>query len=118
MQIYAKLLSPNFHSGKSYVKKVSVYFVAIRANSPCKIETFELEVVGGGILGKGFCSQGSYYISYRKITARRVTAISFLSLISCFSLVSNNILAEKFKLGILDTCACKNAFAFFIKVWF
>ena len=34
--------SPNFHSGKSYVKKNNiVYFLEICVNFPCKIEKFE-----------------------------------------------------------------------------
>ena len=61
MQISAASLSQNFHSGRSYVKKNnSVYFLAICANFPCKIEKFEVEVVGVGILGTGFCFQGSH----------------------------------------------------------
>ena len=55
VQIYAALSSLNFSSDKSYVKKVSVYFLAVCANFPCKIEKSELEVVGVGISGTGFC---------------------------------------------------------------
>ena len=58
-QISAASPSPNFHWGKSYVKKISVYFLAICANFPCKTEKFELENIGAGILGTGFCFQGS-----------------------------------------------------------
>ena len=60
MQLPAASASPNFYSGKRYVKKISVYFLAISANFPCKIENFELLVVGVGILGTGFCFQGSH----------------------------------------------------------
>ena len=59
-QISAASLLPNFHSGKSYVKKISVYFLAIDATSLCKIEKFELEVVGVGISETGYCFQGSH----------------------------------------------------------
>ena len=59
MQISAALPSADFHSGKSYVKKNSVYFLAICAKFPCKIEKFELEVASVTILG-GFCLQGSH----------------------------------------------------------
>ena len=52
--------SPNFHSGKSYVKDITVYFLAIYANFPCEIVKFELEVVGVGILGTLFYFQGSH----------------------------------------------------------
>ena len=46
-QISAASPSANFHSGKSYVKENnSAYFLAICTNFPCKIEKFELEVVG------------------------------------------------------------------------
>ena len=53
-QISAASPSPNFHLGKSYVKKITVYFLAICANFPCKIEKFQLEVVGVGILDFAF----------------------------------------------------------------
>ena len=43
---------------KVMLKNNRVYFLAICANFPCKIEKFELEVVGVGILGTGFCFQG------------------------------------------------------------
>ena len=58
-QISAALPSPNFHSGKSYIKNISVYFLPICINFPCKIEKFELEVVRVGILEARFCFQGS-----------------------------------------------------------
>ena len=57
-QISAALPSASFHSGKSYVKKITMSTFC--ANFPCKIEKFELKVVGVGILGKGFCFQGSH----------------------------------------------------------
>ena len=56
-QISVALPSPNFHSGKSYGKKIIVYFLAICADFSCKIEKFELEVAVEGILGTGFCFQ-------------------------------------------------------------
>ena len=46
--------SPNFHSGNNCIKKWQFLFLVICANFPGKIEKFELEVVGVGILGKGF----------------------------------------------------------------
>ena len=52
--------SPNFHSGKSYVKKISVYFLVIYATFPCKIKKFKLEGVGVSILGTGFCFHVSH----------------------------------------------------------
>ena len=60
MQISAASPSANFDSRKRSVKNISVYFLAICANFPCKIEKFELEVVGVGILGTGLCFQGSH----------------------------------------------------------
>ena len=60
MQISAALPSPNFHSGESSVKKIRVYFLAICTNFSCKIENVELEVADVGILGTGFCFQGSH----------------------------------------------------------
>ena len=53
MQISAASPFANFHSGKSYSKKTSVYFLAVCVNFPCKIEKFELEVAGMDILGTG-----------------------------------------------------------------
>ena len=52
--------SPSFHSGKSHVKKISVYFLAICASFPCKTEKFALEIIGMDILGTGVCFQGSH----------------------------------------------------------
>ena len=52
--------SPNFHSGTNYVKKITVYFLAICVNFPCKVEKVELEVVDVDILGTRFCFQGSH----------------------------------------------------------
>ena len=56
MVISAASPSPNFFSEKSYVRKIIVYFSAISYNFPCKIENFELEVVGSAILGTGLSS--------------------------------------------------------------
>ena len=42
-QMSAASPSPLFHSERSYVKKISVYFLVICANFLCKIEKFELE---------------------------------------------------------------------------
>ena len=36
-QISAASPYPNFHSRRRYVKKITVYLLAIRANFPCKI---------------------------------------------------------------------------------
>ena len=52
MQISAASSSPNFYSGKTSVKKCPYV--------PYTTEKFELEVVGVGILGTGFCFQGSH----------------------------------------------------------
>ena len=41
MQISAASSSPTFLSGKSYIKKISVYFLTIYANFPWKIGKFE-----------------------------------------------------------------------------
>ena len=65
MQISAASPFPNFHF--IYATKISVYFLAICANFPCKIGEFELEFEGFGILGTGFC----FNISYKKITAKK-----------------------------------------------
>ena len=61
MQISAASLSLKFYSGTNYVKNNSVSFLAICVNFPCKIETFELEVV---VLG--FCFQGSQLHIYQE----------------------------------------------------
>ena len=56
--------SQNLHSGKSYVKKIILILVIliILFSNLCqrKIEKFELEFVDVGILGTGFCFQGSH----------------------------------------------------------
>ena len=56
-QISAASPSPNYI--KTYYKNNNVYFLAICLNFPCKVNKFELEVVNIGILGTGFCFQGS-----------------------------------------------------------
>ena len=61
MQISAAWPFANFHSGKSYSKKTSVYFLAVCVNFPCKIEKFELEVAGMDVLGTGIYLQGSHW---------------------------------------------------------
>ena len=63
-------------------KNISIYFLAICVNFPCKIEKFELEVVGIGILATGFAFRAVINIFYRETTPERVTRISFLCLIS------------------------------------
>ena len=65
MQISAASLSLKFYSGTNYVKNNSVSFLAICVNFPCKIETFELEVVVLGIFRTGFCFQGSQLHIYQ-----------------------------------------------------
>ena len=59
LQISAALPSPDFYSGKCYIKKINVNFLAMCAKFKCKIEKFELEVVGESILWTGFCFQCS-----------------------------------------------------------
>ena len=61
-QISAASPAPNFHSEKSYIKKIFVYYLAICINLPSKIEKFESEVVGVGVLGTGVSYQGSQII--------------------------------------------------------
>ena len=55
MQMSAASPSPSFHLGKSYVQKITVYFLAICVNIPFKIEKFELEVADVCRLGRGIC---------------------------------------------------------------
>ena len=57
MQIAAASSSLNLHSGKSFVKKITlfIYFFAIYIKPPCEIEKFELEVVSVDILRTEFC---------------------------------------------------------------
>ena len=51
-------------------------------------------------------------MSYKEITAKRVTPISFLSLIglrTCLTLANNNLYWQKMvKLGTFDACVCNN----------
>ena len=46
-----------FIQGRVMLKKITAYFLAICANFLWKIEKFNLEGVGVGILGTGFCSR-------------------------------------------------------------
>ena len=62
------------------LKNNMAYFVTICANFPCKIEKFELEVVGVGILGTRSCCQGSHNMYYKEVTVKRVAPISFFYL--------------------------------------
>ena len=107
MQISAASLSLNFYSGKSY-------FLAICANFPCKIEEFELEVVGVGILGTEF-GLAAINMSYRKITVKRVYNTYLFFIFNKFGNLfyfsqQQDILTEKFRLGILHACVCKNIY--------
>ena len=43
-----------FIQGRVMLKKISVWFLAICVNYSCKIEKFEVEVVGIGVLGTRF----------------------------------------------------------------
>ena len=90
MQISAALSSPNFNSEKSYVKKITVYFLTICINFPCKIENFELEVVGVG-KGQNFVFRGAISMFYSEIAAKRVTAISFFYLITTYLSITTYI---------------------------
>ena len=111
IQIFAASPSPNFHSGKSYVKKIILFtFLAICANFQCKIQKFELEVLWV-FQGQDFGFRAASNISYSEIAAKRVTLISFLSLISLRTVllqsITTYILVEKVKLGTLDACVFK-----------
>ena len=93
------------------LKNNMAYFVTICANFPCKIEKFELEVVGVGILGTRSCCQGSHNMYYKEVTAKRVTPISFFIFNKFehffYFIQKQHISAEKLKLSILDACVCK-----------
>ena len=55
MQIYAKLLSPNFHSGKSYVKKVTVFTLQQFVPTPyVKLRRLNQKLQVGVFQGKDF----------------------------------------------------------------
>ena len=43
---------------------MSVYFLAMCANLPCKIEKFGLEALGVGILGTGFFFNSKQPLTY------------------------------------------------------
>ena len=63
MQILLHCHLQIFNWGRVMFKKItnnSVHFLAICVNFPCKIEKFELEVVGVGILRVGYCFHGSH----------------------------------------------------------
>ena len=89
MQITAASPSPDFHSGESYLKKITVYFRTICVNFRCKIERFELlKVVAMGVLETGFWYQGRICLT-SKSSAHFF--FMFNKFENCFTLVSNNI---------------------------
>ena len=92
MQISVASPSSNFNSQKNFVKKLSVYFLAICANFP-KLRSLNQKFQVQAFQGQDFAFGAVTDLSYREITANRVTPMSFISLISlkCFTLVNNNI---------------------------
>ena len=58
-------------------KKISVYFLAICANFPCKTKKFEFEVVGVLILRTRFAFRAASNISYREIAVKLVPPYFF-----------------------------------------
>ena len=79
------------------LKNNSVYFLAICANFPCKIEKFELEVVGVGILFRD-----KILLPGQPLTCHKFENLFYFS--------QQHILTEKVKLGIPDACVFKNIF--------
>ena len=77
MQMSAASPSPSFHLGKSYVQKITVYFLAICVNIPFKIEKFELEVADVCRLDEEFAFKAAINISYWLTAAKRAIRISF-----------------------------------------
>ena len=84
MQISAASTSRNFHSGKSYVKKITVYTLNFYnfAKFTLKLRSWNQKLLVWVFQGQGSAFGAAINISYRKITAKKVTIISFLSLIS------------------------------------
>ena len=111
MQISVASPSSKFNSQKSFVKKLSVYFLAICANFP-KLRNLNQKFQVQVFQGQDFAFGAVTDLSYREITAKRVTPMSFLSLISLkyVLLQSIIILVGKVKLGILHAGVFKNIY--------
>ena len=113
MQISAALPSADFHSGKSYVKKKTVFtFQQFVPNSHVKLKSLNWKLRVSLFQGD-FVFRAAINISYREITAKRVTSIYFLPLISLklfYFSKQQHILVEKVKLRILVACIFKNIY--------
>ena len=96
IQISAALPSLNFHSGKSYVEKITVFtFQQFMSTSHVKLRSLNQKLQVWV-----FCFQGSHqYIQQGNCSEK--SNISFLSLISLKTVL------PKAKLDILDVCICK-----------
>ena len=90
IQMSAASPSQYFHSGKTYVKKMSVYFLAICAKLLCKTDKFKLEVVNCGYFRTILIS--GQPLTYLIGKSQLSTKLLFLYLYeNCFTLVNNNI---------------------------
>ena len=98
-QIPAASPSPNFHSGKSYVKKITVFtFQQFVPTFHVKLKSLYQKMQFSVFQGQDFAFRAAINMFCREITAKSVTLISFLTLISlktCFTLVNNNIYWQK-----------------------
>ena len=98
MQISAVSLSLKFYSGKSYVKKITVFtFQQFVSTSHVKLRSLNQKLQSWVFLGQVFAFRAANDIFTRKITAKRVTPTSFhfFSHLTSFTLVSNNIYCQK-----------------------
>ena len=99
MQISAASPSLNFHSGKSYVKKITVFtFQQFVPTFHVKLKSLYQKMQFSVFQGQDFAFRAAINMFCREITVKSVTLISFLTLISlktCFTLVNNNIYWQK-----------------------
>ena len=112
-QICAAQAPPNFHSGKSYFEKITVFtFQQFVPTSHVKLRSLNQKLQVWVFQGQDFAFRAAIKISFREIAAKRVTAIFFSfyfnNFENCFTLVT--ILIGKVRPGILDACVCKNIF--------
>ena len=91
-QISTASPSPNFHSGKSYVKKITVFtFQQFVPNSHVKFKSLNVKLQVGLFQGQDFALRAVINISYRDVAAKRATPISFLSLLSLKTVLFQSI---------------------------
>ena len=90
-QIFAALPSPNFNSGKSYFKRITMFtFQQFVTTFRKKLRSFS-KIFRYRYFRDRILLSGQPLLSYREIVAKRVTPISFLSLISLKTVILQSV---------------------------